>query len=378
MKKDNLIFLHKLFKAIADSIIKVFIPLYILKETNSIQLAMGYLIIYSIFVLTLMILLKKFIEKYGTLAIMLHFIFIVATMGVLSFVKINFTTVVIVAVLMSFSQAFYSIPLNLIFTFGDKRTNVGKFQIATNIGKLVFTLISGYILSSEMKNSFLFLSISSSIFYIVSIVPLIFSYQELKINYKHSIEEKKDQVLSKIPFGFHLFHIAFGLFQPLMDNVIPLYLYINNLSFKAVTLMIVLVELIKIFINMFSQKMVKKNKDILLVSSSFAMYALSIPCMLLIKIPAVIYVFSCICSVSFPLTFVPMFRLYCNYLREHGNVFNGITYRDIDIFSLRAPLYAFAFIGLGLAPCFIVSGIAGAVMLIEEIKLLKTYKKELK
>ena len=43
MDKGNLIFLHKLFKAIADAIIIVFIPLYILKETKNIQIAQNTL-----------------------------------------------------------------------------------------------------------------------------------------------------------------------------------------------------------------------------------------------------------------------------------------------------------------------------------------------
>ena len=59
MKKDNLIFIHKLLKAIADSIIKLFLPLYILKQTNDINLAMLYLIIYSSCVMLTMFILKK-------------------------------------------------------------------------------------------------------------------------------------------------------------------------------------------------------------------------------------------------------------------------------------------------------------------------------
>ena len=90
---------------------------------------------------------------------MVHFIPIIVTMGLFSFLQIDITLVIIAAILMSFSQTLYSIPLNLIFTFGDKKTNVGKFQIASNLGKLTFTLISGYLLSSTIRNSFLILSI---------------------------------------------------------------------------------------------------------------------------------------------------------------------------------------------------------------------------
>lgn len=87
MKKDNLIFIHKLLKAIADSIIKLFLPLYILKQTNDINLAMLYLIIYSSCVMLTMFILKTIIQKFGVFAIMVHFIPIIVTMGLFSFLQ---------------------------------------------------------------------------------------------------------------------------------------------------------------------------------------------------------------------------------------------------------------------------------------------------
>ena len=74
MKNQNNIIIHKLLKSIADSIIIVFIPLYVLKTTNDFRLSMAYLIIFSLFVLFFMFVLKKLIQKYGVLAMILHFI----------------------------------------------------------------------------------------------------------------------------------------------------------------------------------------------------------------------------------------------------------------------------------------------------------------
>ena len=116
MKKDNLIFIHRLIKAFADSIIIVFIPLYILKQTNDINLAMLYLITYSLFVIFLMFILKKFIQKYGVIAIMLHFIPIIIGEAILSFVPISIISIICVSFFLALNQALYSIPLNLIFT----------------------------------------------------------------------------------------------------------------------------------------------------------------------------------------------------------------------------------------------------------------------
>lgn len=376
MKNDNQIFIHRLLKAIADSIIMIFIPLYILKETNDINLSLLYLIVYSLFVIFFIYILKNFIEKFGILAIMLHFIPIIITEGILSFCSINIYIIILSALFMGIAQALYSVPLNLVFTFNDKKTNVGKFQIATNIGKLFFILLSGYILSSEIKSSFLILSISSSIFYILSSIPLIFSYKELINNYNNVKNINPTNKKIKIEPMFILLHISFGLFQPIMDNLVPLFLYINNLSFQAVTIMIALIELIKIFINYISQFLVSRKKSLLCVILGSIIFFVSVLGMIFVRNNIALYILSTLSSISFPLTFVPMFRLYCSYLRKTQNIFSGITRRDIEIFSFRPSLYSLGFIGFGLYPSLILGIVIVPVMLYSEIKLLKFDKEK--
>ena len=374
MKNQNNIFIHKLLKSIADSIIIVFIPLYVLKTTNDFRLSMAYLIIFSLFVLFFMFVLKKLIQKYGVLAMILHFIPIIITEYILSFATINIWIIIICAGLMGLSQALYSIPLNLVFTFGDKKTNVGLFMIATNIGKIIFTLVSGFILSSEIKNSFLILSIASTSFYILSIFPILFAYKELKNNYDNTKNNNSQTV--KLNPWFIIFHIAFGLFQPIMDNIVPLYLYMNDLSFQAVTIFIVVVEVLKVLANMISQIAVRHKKLIYLVSISFILFFTSIISIIFVKNNVVLYILSTTASVSFPFTFVPMFGLYCNYLRKNNNVIQGITRRDFDIFSLRAPMYALSYIGFALLPCLILGVAIVPIMLLSEIKLIRSESNE--
>ena len=374
MKNQNNIFIHKLLKSIADSIIIVFIPLYVLKTTNDFRLSMAYLIIFSLFVLFFMFVLKKLIQKYGVLAMILHFIPIIITEYILSFATIDIWIIIICAGLMGLSQALYSIPLNLVFTFGDKKANVGLFMIATNIGKIIFTLVSGFILSSEIKNSFLILSIASTAFYILSIFPILFAYKELKNNYDNTKNNNSQTV--KLNPWFIIFHIAFGLFQPIMDNIVPLYLYMNDLSFQSVTIFIVVVEVLKVLANMISQIAVRHKKSIYLVSISFILFFTSIISIIFVKNNVVLYILSTTASVSFPFTFVPMFGLYCNYLRKNNNVIQGITRRDFDIFSLRAPMYALSYIGFALLPCLILGVAIVPIMLLSEIKLIRSESNE--
>ena len=193
MNNTNRIFLHKLFKAIADSIIKIFIPLYLLKTTGSVELSIAYLIGQSFFTFALMFLTKKLLLKHGLLCMVLHCIPIILTQALFSFCKINLMIVLICSFLMAAAQTLYSIPLNILFASTDKSVNVAKFQISTNIGKLIFILISGLLLS-KIPDSFLYLSLLSSLFYIFCIVPILTNYKEIKTEIENNaviIKNKK-------------------------------------------------------------------------------------------------------------------------------------------------------------------------------------------
>ena len=367
--KANLIFLHKLFKALGDSTIKIFIPLFILKNTNDLRLSFLYLLTYSVSTLLLMILLKKMIQKFGVICIILHAIPIIITQFILSTISINFYVVLVCGILAGITQTLYSIPLNLLFAFGDKSTNVAKFQIASNVGKLVFVLFSGFMISSSIENSFLYLSIIATVFYIASIIPILFGYNMLKNNYTNL---SKNENLSKINYPiFNVFHMSFSIFQSTMDNVLPLYLFVNNLSFEAVSTIIALIELFKILANYTAKYLVSKSLQIVSVTISFILFLSSAILLIIIKTPVVLYILSCVISVSFPLTFVPMFKIYCNKLNIDQYTFNGITDRDVYIFIGKFPLYSIYYIIPSMYSCFAIGIISTIIMYACEYKLCK-------
>ena len=123
--RTNLIFTHKLITAFADSLVKVFIPLIILKGTGDMMLTMIYLCVYYILCAFFNVVLKKFLQKYGIVAIVLHAIPLIALQFVLT-MQIDIFVCLIVALLASLGQVLYSVPLNLLFTFTDKDVNNNK------------------------------------------------------------------------------------------------------------------------------------------------------------------------------------------------------------------------------------------------------------
>ena len=371
MKNNQLIYIHRFLKAFADAIIVVFIPLYILKESNQLNLSILYLISYSLFVMLFMFLFKKIIQKYGVITIILHFIPIIISEYILSLNRIDLQIVILVSSLMAIAQSFYSIPINLIFAFKDKNTDVARFQVASNIGKIIFTLASGLIISSGLEDSFLFLSIASSIFYITSVIPLFFSFKDIKEKYKElDMKEEKP----KLDLWFLLFHITFGLFQPIMDNVVPLFLYVKGMSFQAVTYYIVIIEILKILSNFLAKFLISKHKEKICVTISMIVFLTSIIGICFIRNSIAVYVLSVLTSISFPLTFVPMFKLYCNKLLKENNVIYGITIRDFEIFAFRPLMYSTYFLGLTLYPCLIIGVIVVPLMYFSSLKLINNNK----
>lgn len=340
MKKKNqtnLIFLHKLIKSFADSLVKAFIPLIILKNTNSLLLVAIFLIAEYSFFCVFNLGLKKFLQKYGIVAMVLHIVPIIAVQFLLT-IEIDLVMCVILGILGSLSLALYSVPLNLLFTFTDKNVNVAKFQISTNVGKLIFILIGGYIIGSDAKNSILFLSIFGTVLYVMSIIPILYGYNLMKTKYD-KIATKQPEINKGSYKYFNLYHMCFSMFQGVLDQVVPLYLYIENLTFESVTIVMALIELCKIGSNLLAKHFVLKKKARLSCFVSVMCFVIGSVVMMTVKIPVVLYICTCAIAVSFPLLFVPMLRLFIKKIVRDNNQFDGMSYRDGYIAAARPIVF---------------------------------------
>ena len=374
--KTNLIFTHKLIKAFADSMVKVFIPLIILKTSQSMFLVMLYLTFYYTFCGLLNLALKKFLQKYGVLCMILHAIPIIALQFVLT-ISSTWYMCIIVALLASFAQVLYSVPLNILFTFTDKNINVAKFQIATNVGKLIFILFSGYVLGSALNNSILLLAIIGSILYILSVLPIMYGYKMVKESFIN-ISNKQINIDKKSYKTFNLYHMLFAVFQSVLDVIIPLYLYTNNLTFEAVAIVMALIEVCKITANLFAKFLTKKSLSLLSCTISlFCLFSGSL-IMLFIKSPVVLYVCSCIIAISFPLLFVPMFAKFVEKIKKDNNEFDGMTYRDVYIFSIRNIIILPYFIFPNLIGQFTIGLISSVGVFFYSKKILKEDEAKIK
>lgn len=366
--RTNLIFCHKLIKAIADSMVKVFIPLIILKNGGSLWLSMIYLVSYYFLCGIFNVVLKKFLQKYGVIAMILHAVPLIILQFLLT-AKISWWLCLIIAVFAAMGQVLYSVPLNILFAFTDKEVNVAKFQIATNVGKLIFTIASGFIIGSSFKDSILVLSIVGTVLYLLSAVPIVYGYNLLKSNYNEialhpPVVDKKSYKI------FNVYHGAFSICQSVLDVVVPLYLFVENLTFEAVAIVMAAIEVCKIAANLFAKFLIKKNKSAISICFSAVLLVIGSVLMLTIKNAVVLYVCSCVIAVSFPLMFVPMFSCFVKKLTKENNRFDGMSYRDVYIMFSKEIMFVPYFVIPSLIGQFVVGMISAAVMAGTAVKIL--------
>lgn len=358
--KTNLIFLHRFFTSIADNMLLVFVPLIVLKQTNNLYLVTMYISCNFLFRTLLNIILKKFLYKYGTIAIMLHIIPIIIMQVILSTCNITWAIILLLAFLEALAMALYYIPLNLLFTFSDKDKNVSKFQIATNVGKLVFIILSGYVLGSTIKNSFWIMTILGTIFYIISIIPIWSGYKQIKESYQINLTQ--NIVIDKNSYKiYYLCNNSLSIVKTIIDLVIPLYLYVNDLTFASIAIVMALIEVCKIASNLFAKFLLKHKKAFLSCILSIICFLIASTIILIVKVPVVLYICSCMIAISFPLINVPVFKLYCHKLVKDNNQFKGMSDREIYVIASKL----IEFVPFFVVPSFIVLfviGMSGAIV----------------
>ena len=375
LDKSTYVFMHKFFNAIADSIIKVFVPLIIFKLTGNIFFAFLYLGTKSLLSGLFNILFKKFIIKYGVIAIILHIFPAIATLFILTLCSLNFWLVLLLGFLQSLFQVLYSVPINIIFAMSDKKTNVAKLEIATNIGKFVFIILNGYILGSSLSSSLWIITSVGTLFYILSILPILYSFKMLKNSYDIPTPKYKNVYGKKYKY-FNLFHICFGIFQYVLDHILPLYLYINDLSMESISLILALIEVAKLIANYTAKYLISRKKGFLGCCICVALFITSSVMIIFVKLPIVLYVLSCVLGISFPLIFVPMFSCFCKCLKLNNDMNSEMLKRDVCVLTPRSLFIGSYFLFNSFYGFFGIGIVVSLVMLISSAKIYEQSEDE--
>lgn len=354
MKNSSYLFLHRIFKGIADSTIKIFIPLLIYQATGNIVLSFVFCFVDYALTGVLFLCFRKFIQKFSILSIILHIFPIIIAEFVLLF-NLNLWLIFALAILDAVSSTLYYGALNLIFGYLDSNANAAKFEAGQYVGLIIFSILSAYVLG-ELQNSIIFVVIASVFLYVVSIIPLCFKYKQLKQDLSN-LPKTNFKTLFKDNLKFSLFHFFNGALVVISETVFPLYLYIKGIAFSSIGLLVALQYLVNILGGFLSRYLVSKNLTKWINVICIFLYVSSLIVIMLVNQMYVAYLFVLIFSISHQMMFVTMFNKFTIDQMKKNYFHDSIFYRDLYINSGRAlmsvgylllPAFPFLF-GMGIA-----------------------------
>ena len=364
--KDNAVMLHKILTALADNLVKVFVPLLILKKNDDLKtgliMCVVFLCVYSLLTAVLNYVLYKPLKFKPLTMILLHIIPVCALQFIISlYNECNFLIILVYAVLLALGQTFYSVASNNYFLFENQKTNAGKMSNGTSIGKIIMILIGGFILSSNDIGYITIICIIASVFYILSIVPLFFIKDNYDVTLKAISEDTQKSCDKTDKKYYRIYHISFGIYQALMDTVIPVFLYINNLNFNTIVYIMAVIEVIKVLVTIIAQKIKSEKMFRISVVTAIAIFCISTITIYFIKNNLIIYIFSVTISATFPLIFIPFMNRFCGKIKNTSDPQKYMSIRDVEIFSLRIILFALMLVG-DMLPAFMF-GILSAIII---------------
>lgn len=367
MKGSNSLFLHRIFKGIGDSCLKVFIPLLIYQNTSNFYLCLLYLCINYFVTSILFATMKKPISKAPLLFIILHIFPLMATCLLLT-LNLSILIVCALGILDAVATTFYYAPLNLMFVFLDKNTDTAKFEAGQNLGKIIFAFLAAFLLGN-IKNSLIFVIIFSCIIYVISIIPLCLNYRELKDIAKK--EENQTFVTSIKHCGkYNYFHFFTGVFSFVNDTFLPLYLYISGLSFSTVGYMVAIQYILNILAGYLAKYADKKAKTKLSTILNGIILLAGMTVVMLVKNSTVIYVFSLVVGFSYVMLFTSYFTKFLFSQAKLNNRISGTFARDFVQNLARESCSLVCFIPVSF-PVFIIGICSSIGIMISGIKCEK-------
>lgn len=331
--------IHSLLKSISSNFISLFVPLIILQQIGY-RFAMTYIVVlYFSLVISLMVLYRLIINK-PMVAIGLHILFSITSYVLIAGFELNIFTIVLNAICSGISQALYTSPIFAIISSSDKKNDkmFSKYQIYSFVGTIVMILFNGLVLGANKEFSVWLTSLVSLIIYLLSLIPILKIRKNIKIDNPLTISFK--QLLHKTK-EFNLFHTMFGLQHLIVSVVVPLYLYINDLSLESIAYIVALVNVAKILVTLLANYLYKKDRafiSIFLGGVSFVIASL-----LLVQSTNNIFIYclTIVLNLSFPLFFVPNCNQYGKKTKEFS--YPAMVLRELLVHLFR-PLLILPFV----------------------------------
>lgn len=366
LKRDPVL-THKFFYSIVSAAIRVFIPIIIYKQTNSIQMAMFFIVFYSSIAGIMTLALKKLIAKKPFLCMTVSILPLLLIQVILAFFEINIYSTIILGVLLGLSNAFYCSAINIYFSLTSKKIKAGRFAAWSKIGSIVYTIFTGYILGSQVFDSLLVLSVFSFVIFAISMLPLLKHRKEINSYFKTTKEVSLIEANKKLARE-GIFYAFTGVVIFMVGEILPLYLYYNNLSVESVGYVVALTQAAVVAVGYLSDFMIKKK----IIELNYLLFAvIPIVCFILvifIDMPVLLYVISLLLGVSGTIGFSAYFKVYCDKTKRENLVINGHILRDFYNQTPRNLFYSVFFIIPSFPVLFVLGSLSSIGMYVFRLK----------
>ena len=373
-KNANYIFVHRVFKGIADAILRIFVPILIYQQTQNLMLSFLWAGLDQVFAGIAFATLKRFIKKYPIISIILH-IFPMVLGQFLLIGDFSLAKIIIFAILDGFATCLYYGGVNLVFGYMQKSPSTAKFEAGYKVGKIAFCILSAFVLGT-VQNSLIFIIIVSSVLYVCCVIPLIIRYKKYHINIDQT-KNKLSTVLSNSKW-FYFYELPINAVLAFTSVVLPLYLYSTGLTFSATGILMALKDVVSLFADFVAVLFAKKNLHKLFVVLCSIIMLATIIGILLIKQNVVIYILTLFLSFAYQGQFVIMFAFLVNDQKQKFQWQDAVFYRDVTAqcsrFFITSNYLVFAYFPVA----FILSAISSAGTAILALKCFKEYGENLK
>lgn len=348
--------IHSLFKSISNTFISLFVPLIVLQQMGY-QMAILYIIAVALFNVLCLTCLYKLIKAKPMLCICLHMVLTIVAYILVAVCELNVITMLLSASFTGIGNALYYAPIYTIISSNESKSGFSSFHTWKFLGAMLITLLNGYILNANLNFSVWLTCLISLIIYVISLIPFFMVKNKLVIKKAENITFK--QILKKTKIH-NLFNISFGLQDLIVVLIIPLFLYMNNLSIEAIAIVSASIYVVRILVTKIADKLYSKNKIFISVLIGSIIFVISSTLLTFITNQTVVYVLSILSSISFPLFFIPT----CEKYGKENNEFllEAMVLRETLVYMFR-PLLLLPFLFIQDLAILIYIGILMAILM---------------
>ena len=249
MNQLKLLNFHKMLANFANNLVGAFVPLIIFQATQSLPLAILYLVCNNTLILILELSLKKLYGKYPQLFLLLRIIPITLYNVFIFVLDYNLVLGVVgICVFLAIDHSFNGLPKEIIFNYSSltqqSDKSIGVTRLFEQIGIVVAMLAGGFLLDIN-RTLVLILSLSM---YAISVVPLLIYYIKsrkqktfnkdatsnaittLNKDAEHKRVYKKLRVKVLVTYGIMYFSFALA---DLLKTTYSLFIFRTNGSFAT-------------------------------------------------------------------------------------------------------------------------------------------------